>query len=158
MSEALWRFAVRVWRDKAVESACLRLQDQYQAPVAALLAALWLAANGRAPDEALGRRLRAHADQFEEIYLRPLRAVRRRAAEGQGTRELKRQIQEAELEGERLLLEQLAQLAGSLPGGDATSGLTWLLMVLPDAGVCHEQQALMDTLARAADAAGGESA
>ncbi|HAS30201.1 MAG TPA: hypothetical protein DCS56_09840, partial [Alcanivorax sp.] len=68
---------------------------------------------------ALGRRLLAYAEQFEADYLRPLRAVRRRAADGQGTVELKRQIQEAELEGERLLLEQLSRQAQAQPGGQS---------------------------------------
>lgn len=150
MGEVLWRFAVRQWRNKTVERTCLRLQDECGAPVAALLAALWLAGQGRAPDKALGRRLRGHADQFEDTYLRPLREVRRRAAGGAGTSELKRQIQEAELEGERLLLEQLGQLAGSIPGETPQSTLRWLRMVVPeDAALCDDQQALLMALAEA---------
>lgn len=149
MSESLWRFAVKAWHDKTVERTCLRLQDDYGVPVAALLAALWLARRGRTPDAALGRRLRRQADQFEQDWLHPLRAIRRRAAQGTGTAELKRQVQEAELTGEKLLLEQLEQAAGKLPEGPPTSALTWLLMVTPDAGVCFEQQALLSTLAEA---------
>jgi len=149
MTESLWRFAVQRWRQRPIERACLRLQDEYGSPVAAVLTALWLASEGRPPDAALGRRVRAQADQFETTWLQPLRTLRRQAAQEPATGELKRQIQEAELVGERLLLEQLEQLVGKLPAADPTSALTWLLMVVPDAGVCFEQQALLSTLADA---------
>lgn len=144
----LWRFALRLWRDKRVERICLRLQDDYGVPVATLLVALWLAAAGRRPDAALGRRLTAHAEQFEEHYLRPLRAVRRRAAADQGTAELKRQIQEAELEGERLLLDQLAGLARTQPGEGPVKALGWLLLVVPELAQCEGLQELLEELAR----------
>ncbi len=116
-------------------------------PVAVLLTALWLSEAGRRPDPALGRRLLAFAEQFEADYLRPLRAVRRRAADGQGTVELKRQIQEAELEGERLLLEQLSRLAQAQPGGQSVSALSWLFVVVPEAGQCESLQAGLEELA-----------
>ena len=112
-----------------------------------LLTALWLSDAGRRPDPALGRRLLAYAEQFEADYLRPLRAVRRRAADGQGTVELKRQIQEAELEGERLLLEQLSRQAQAQPGGQSVSALSWLFVVVPEAGQCESLQAGLEELA-----------
>jgi len=147
MKEApLWRFALRLWRDKRVERVCLRLQDEHQVPVAVLLTALWLSDAGRRPDPALGRRLLAYAEQFEVEYLRPLRDVRRRAAQGQGTIELKRQIQEAELEGERLLLDQLSRQAQSQPGEQPVSALSWLLLVVPEAGQCQSLQAALEEL------------
>ncbi|HBM24723.1 MAG TPA: TIGR02444 family protein, partial [Alcanivorax sp.] len=86
-------------------------------------------------------------EQFEADYLRPLRAVRRRAADGQGTVELKRQIQEAELEGERLLLEQLSRQAQAQPGGQSVSALSWLFVVVPEAGQCESLQAGLEELA-----------
>jgi len=148
MKEApLWRFALRLWRDKRIERVCLRLQDEHGVPVAVLLTALWLSEAGRRPDPALGRRLLAYAEQFEADYLRPLRAVRRRAADGQGTVELKRQIQEAELEGERLLLEQLSRQAQAQPGGQSVSALSWLFVVVPEAGQCQSLQAGLEELA-----------
>ena len=116
-------------------------------PVAVLLTALWLSDAGRRPDPALGRRLLAYAEQFEADYLRPLRAVRRRAADGQGTVELKRQIQEAELEGERLLLEQLSRQAQAQTGGQSVSALSWLFVVVPEAGQCESLQAGLEELA-----------
>ena len=143
----LWRFAVTLWRDRGIERACLRLQDECAVPVAAVLVALWAATSGRRPDAALGRRILITAEQFEGEYLRPLREVRRRAAAGQGTGELKRQIQEAELEGERLLLQQLGALAGAAPAsGEAQSTLGWLLVVVPDAARCEALQALLNEL------------
>lgn len=142
----LWRFALGLWRDKNVERVCLRLQDDYGVPVATLLVALWLARGGRRPDAALGRRLSGHAERFEQRYLRPLRAVRRRAAED-GAAELKRQIQEAELEGERLLLEQLAGLARTQPGEGTETALGWLLLVVPEVAQCEGLQALLEELA-----------
>ena len=48
MKEApLWRFALRLWRDKRIERVCLRLQDEHGVPVAVLLTALWLSDAGR---------------------------------------------------------------------------------------------------------------
>ncbi len=73
--------------------------------------------------------------------------MRRRAADGQGTVELKRQIQEAELEGERLLLEQLSRQAQSQPGGQTVSALSWLFVVVPEAGQCESLQAALEELA-----------
>ncbi|MBF5055109.1 hypothetical protein Y5W_00403 [Alcanivorax sp. 521-1] len=145
---SLWRFALRLWRDKRIEKLCLRLQDEYGVPVAVLLVALWLAEARRRPDAALGRRLVARAEQFEETYLRPLRVVRRRAAdEGGGMMELKRQIQEAELEGERLLLARLGELAQTQPGDDSVSALGWLLVVVPEVAQCQGLQTLLEELA-----------
>ncbi|MFC6330848.1 DUF2390 domain-containing protein, partial [Alloalcanivorax gelatiniphagus] len=95
----------------------------------------------------LGRRLSAHAEGFEERYLRPLREVRRLAAEDAGAGELKRQIQEAELEGERLLLEQLAGMARTVPGEGSESALGWLLLVVPEMGQCEGLQTLLEQLA-----------
>jgi uncharacterized protein (TIGR02444 family) len=142
-----WRFAVRLWKDRAVERACLRLQDEFSVPVAAVLVALWAASTGRRPDPALGRRLLALAEQFEADYLTPLRAVRRRAAGDQGGAELKRQIQEAELEGERLLLARLGKLAAALPAGDEPASRPgWLLVVMPEAARCEGLQALLNEL------------
>ena len=90
----------------------------------------------------------ARAEQFEETYLRPLRVVRRRAAdEGGGMMELKRQIQEAELEGERLLLARLGELAQTQPGDDSVSALGWLLVVVPEVGQCQGLQTLLEELA-----------
>src|SRR5699024_2605998 len=97
---------------------------------------------------ALGRRLTAHAERFEEDYLRPLRVVRRRAAVDNGTAELKRQIQEAELEGERLLLDQLAGLARTQPAEEPVQALGWLLLVVPELAQCQGLQELIEELAR----------
>lgn len=148
MSEGqLWRFAVRLWREPQVERACLRLQDEFAVPVAALLVALWAASSGRRPDPALGRSLLASAEQFESELLRPLREVRRRAADDPHGAELKRRVQEAELEGERLLLERLEQQVITLPGQDQpASALTWLMMVVPDVARCEGLQTLLNAL------------
>ena len=147
MKEApLWRFALRLWRDKRIERVCLRLGRARRAGGGVAHRAL--AQRSRAPaGPDLGRRLLAYAEQFEADYLRPLRAVRRRAADGQGTMELKRQIQEAELEGERLLLEQLSRQAQAQPGGQSVSALSWLFVVVPEAGQCESLEAGLEELA-----------
>ncbi|WP_133492228.1 TIGR02444 family protein [Alcanivorax sp. 24] len=153
MSEdTLWTFALRLWRRADVERQCLRLQDEYQVPVAAVLAALWLSRRPSPADAALGRRLLARAETMEKDYLRPLREVRRRAAAESWARELKRQIQEAELEAERLLLNQLADLTqGAPPTDQPVSMLSWLLMVAPEAGVCQGLQATLEALCEAVE-------
>ena len=55
-------------------------------------------------------------------------------------------VEEAELEGERLLLEQLSRQAQAQPGGQSVSALSWLFVVVPEAGQCESLQAGLEEL------------
>lgn len=137
----LWRFALGRWQDKAFEKACLHLQDDYQVPVSLLLCGLWLAESGKQPDARTGRRLAELAEQFEADYLRPLRAVRRKAGEDSRLPEFKRQLQQVELEGERWLLTTLPSLCENLlPAGKPVDPMGWLLVLIPETAQCEGLQ------------------
>ncbi|BAP13115.1 MAG: hypothetical protein AOY29_10830 [Alcanivorax borkumensis] len=140
----LWRFALGCWQDKAFENGCLHLQDEYQVPVSLLLCGLWLAEAGKQPDARTGRRLAEVAEQFEADYLRPLRAVRRKAGQDDRLPEFKRQLQQVELEGERWLLTTLPALCDNLlPAGKSVDPLSWLLVLVPEMAQCEGLQSAL---------------
>ncbi len=148
MKADLWRFALGCWQDKAFEKACLHLQDDYQVPVSLLLCGLWLAASGKQPDARTGRRLAELAEQFEADYLRPLRQVRRKAAQDERLPEFKRQLQQVELEGERWLLTALPSLCENLlPAGKPVDPMGWLLVLVPEVAQCEGLQEGLSRLA-----------
>lgn len=143
----LWRFALGHWQDKAFEKACLHLQDEYQVPVSLLLCGLWLAELGKQPDAKVGRRLAELAGQFESDYLRPLRAVRRKAGQDDRLPEFKRQLQQVELEGERWLLTTLPTLCENLlPAGKPVDAMGWLLVLVPETAQCEGLQKSLNDL------------
>ena len=149
IKQDLWRYALARWQDKDFERACLHLQDDFQVPVALLLAGLWLAASGKQPDAGVGRRMAELAEQFEVDYLRPLRAVRRKAGEDARLPEFKRQLQQVELEGERYLLTTLPTLSGNLlPASKPVDAMAWLLVLVPETAQCEGlQKSLSDLVA-----------
>ncbi|MGJ3257768.1 MAG: TIGR02444 family protein [Alcanivorax sp.] len=149
IKQDLWRYALGRWQDKDFERACLHLQDDYQVPVALLLAGLWLAESGKQPDAGVGRRMAELAEQFEADYLRPLRAVRRKAGDDARLPEFKRQLQQVELEGERWLLTTLPTLCDNLlPAGKPVDAMGWLLVLVPETAQCEGlQNALSDLVA-----------
>ncbi|MEP5230526.1 MAG: TIGR02444 family protein [Alloalcanivorax sp.] len=143
----LWRFALGRWQDKVFEKACLHLQDDYQVPVSLLLCGLWLAESGKQPDARTGRRLAELAEQFEADYLRPLRQVRRQAAQDDRLPEFKRQLQQVELEGERWLLTTLPSLCENLlPAGKPVDPMGWLLVLIPETAQCEGLQKSLNDL------------
>lgn len=147
MKQDLWRYALLRWQDRDFEQACLHLQDDFQVPVSLLLCGLWLAECGKQPDALVGRRMTEVAEQFEADYLRPLRAVRRKAGEDSRLPEFKRQLQQVELEGERWLLTTLPALCDNLlPAGVRVDPMGWLLVLVPELAQCEELQAAMNKL------------
>lgn len=147
MKQDLWRYALLRWQDRDFEQACLHLQDDFQVPVSLLLCGLWLAECGKQPDALVGRRMAEVAEQFEADYLRPLRAVRRKAGEDSRLPEFKRQLQQVELEGERWLLTTLPALCDNLlPAGFRVDPMGWLLVLVPELAQCEELQAAMNKL------------
>lgn len=147
--EALWRFALALWKRPGVERAALLLQDQHGIPVCLLLAALWLAGEGVPPDTSLAATLRDAAEKWERERIGPLRQLRRVAASRPQWGDWKRSLQDAELEAERLLLGELAAVAAArpLPRTDvATSAHAWLLAVLPEIASCENLAAAAQAL------------
>ena len=136
MSESaptLWHYALSRWKQPAFEKACLRLQDEAGIPISLLLFGLWLAANQRQPDAAIGRQAEALAEQFEARYLRPLRAVRRDVTTDTSMLEFKRQLQQSELEGERVLLSSLgAWFERALPAANTVTAMAWFAVLLAE--------------------------
>ena len=124
---ALWDYALGLYRDKNVEAACLRLQDEAGLDVIMLFYCLW-AARGRG---ALGRdaieRAMAALAPWTTGVIAPLRAVRRRLKAASGAEvadqaapnqtALRRAVADCELAAERMacfmLAARLPPLAGS---------------------------------------------
>lgn len=147
-SMPFWQFAVQAWRQPGVERACLVLQDSFSVPVTAVLLGGWLGRAGYPADEALARQALALIDEWEAQRLAPLRALRRHVAAQPAWREWKRLLQDAELEGERLLLETLEQLVSQHPREmQAGSSLhAWWLLLVPQGASCEGITAELETL------------
>lgn len=153
MNQDLWRYALLRWQDRTFEQGCLRLQDEFQVPVSLLLCGLWLTEAGKQPDALVGRRMAELAEQFETDYLRPLRAVRRKAGEDSRLPEFKRQLQQVELEGERWLLTTLPGLCDRLlPAGKPVDAMGWMLVLVPEMAQCEGLQGALNVLVTLQDA------
>jgi uncharacterized protein (TIGR02444 family) len=106
----LWTFALDLYGREGVEAACLSLQDEAGVDVCELLWLCWLHHHGLScaapPDEA--RRWQREVT----IPLRHLRRALKPEARGQeSVAELRRTIQQAELQAERETLRRLERLA-----------------------------------------------
>ena len=87
------------------------------------------------------------AGQFEADYLRPLRAVRRKAGADARLPEFKRQLQQVELEGERWLLATLPTLCDNLlPAGKPVDVMGWMLVLVPETAQCEGLQKSLNDL------------
>ncbi|MCK0538807.1 TIGR02444 family protein [Alcanivorax quisquiliarum] len=147
--EALWRFALALWKRPGVERAALLLQDQHGISVCLLLAALWLAREGVAPEAGLAGALRDEAEKWERERIGPLRQLRRLASSRPQWGDWQRSLQDAELEAERLLLAELAAAAGARPlprAAQPENAHAWLLTVLPEMASCENLAAATQAL------------
>lgn len=77
MKDTLWDFAVECYQRSGVAECCLRLQDDAGADVNILLAAAWLAEQGRCWQHDQVRELIVLCADWREHCVLPLRAVRR---------------------------------------------------------------------------------
>ncbi|TNE34310.1 MAG: TIGR02444 family protein [Alphaproteobacteria bacterium] len=115
----LWDFAVRIYNDRAVEGACLRLQDRRGLDVNLVLFCVWAAASGRGrlSEEELEAALEASLVWQAEVVA-PLRHVRRflKNQPGPGDSrlgaELARGIAESELFSEHMEIQILTEILG----------------------------------------------
>ncbi|WPP44735.1 TIGR02444 family protein [Pseudomonas sp. AN-1] len=136
MQQSLWDFSVALYARPGVAELCLRLQDERDADVCLLLAALWL--ERRRVDVAAERvaALRDQAGPWQRTVTLPLRRLRRAwkapAADDPTLAELRRQLAELELQAERLLLERLQALAEDWPATPSAEPGAWLAALAPE--------------------------
>jgi uncharacterized protein (TIGR02444 family) len=129
--EALWPWALDVYGRPGVEPLLLELQDAHGACVPYLLWALWMAASGRAADDAALGAGAALARAWQDAAIAPLRKMRRDLKAGarpgpEAAREqLRNGVKRLELDAERMLLQML-QEAGPTPTDAAESPLAAL--------------------------------
>ena len=123
-----WDYAVELYRRPGVEGACLELQARHGLDVNLVLLCCWLASRGVAADEPSLGRIAAAAASWQEAFVRPLRAVRRRlkadladpqhdsipACWPELTSGLRGRLLALEIEGERLEQLFLAALVSDL--------------------------------------------
>lgn len=118
-----WQFSLRVYRDQAVQRACLELQDGSGVDVNVLLFMLWLGSNGR---QLSGQEVRSVIDAVEPWrggVVVPLRTARQNlkqtvaAIDAKGAEALRLQVKRMELEAERLQQEALHGMSVSRPLG-----------------------------------------
>lgn len=118
-----WQFSLRVYRNQAVQQACLELQDGSGVDVNVLLFMLWLGADGRAlTGEEVGSVVAA-VDPWRRGVVVPLRTARQNlkqsvaAVDAKSAEALRLQVKRMELEAERLQQEALYGLSLGGPLG-----------------------------------------
>ncbi len=110
---SLWDFSLAVYRDAAVQKACLSLQDSHGLDVNILLLCCWLAARNKEIDDTGMNNLLAATGDWQSTVVVPLRAIRRAMKVGVGqtpietTEVLRARIKTLELEAERIEQQQL---------------------------------------------------
>lgn len=138
MPQSLWNFAVALYERPGMADLCLGLQDEHDADVCLLLAALWLESRGVAPAPERLASLEALAQPWRQAVIAPLRQLRRAwkapAADDAGLAELRGRLGALELQAEHLLLERIEALATGWAPEGAGSPLAcgWLESLAPD--------------------------
>lgn len=103
-----WAFSLRIYRQPGVSTACLQLQDQFEADVNLVLFAAWLGVRGRLLDPAEMREASAAVAAWQCEIVARLRTLRRRLKEGPPpapsaeTEKLRAAIKSSELCAEQL--------------------------------------------------------
>ena len=130
-AEALWPYALEVYGRPGVEPLLLELQDAHGQCAPYLLWSLWMAASGRAADDAALRSGAELARAWQDAAIAPLRRLRRDLKTGpkpgpKAQRErLRDGVKKLELDAERMLLQMLEE-ASPARGDDATPALELL--------------------------------
>ena len=103
-----WTFSLEIYSSKAVQEACVELQDVSGVDVNVMLYVLWLADRGRRLSVADVRAVFDMVEAWRSEVVVPLRAARRAlkvppsAFEPGGTEALRNMVKKVELEAERL--------------------------------------------------------
>lgn len=128
-ADAFWNFAYDLYGDPDVASACLHLQDSCGARINLLLLGLWFAERQVAPTNP--DVLAKAAEAWHHNLVMPLRALRRslkaEAAIDPDVADLRRDLQAAELRGERIEQRRLIA-AASIRDESSTAWLAPVLM------------------------------
>ena len=114
----LWEWALEAWARPGVADAWLALQDAHGQNAPLLLWVAWAAQDGRAPDLARGAALAAAYEAAAGAPLRQARRALKPPLPGLGEadqEDLRRRVKAVELDGERLLMAALAELAPPAP-------------------------------------------
>jgi uncharacterized protein (TIGR02444 family) len=151
---SLWAYALEVYGRPGVEARCLELQDAHGQNVPFLIWSLWMAACGRAADDATLQAGAALARAWEAAAVAPLRRLRRElkttAAGPERRREhLRGGVQKLELDAERMLLEMLED-ASPPAGGEALPVAEAIVAAAAIWGAPPSAKLLQDLAARAA--------
>ena len=110
---SLWDFAVGIYQHSSIKAACLQLQDESGADVCVLLAIVWLGKNGRQLTLAEIALLISTVEVWQQKLTLPLRQLRRdirqfiESESSLDAEPIYQQIKAAELESERVALQQL---------------------------------------------------
>lgn len=134
MHNDLWEFALKVYARPGVQAACLRLQAD-GGNVCLLLCGAWLGSHGVTPTTARVAQLQQAAGPWHTAVIEPLRSVRqewreqaRNDARLEGLRE---QVKALELQAEKVLLEDLQDVALAWTGGGGRDVQQWLQALGP---------------------------
>ena len=122
---SLWAWVLRAMAEPTVRRAVLTLQDAYGMSGSLVLWCAWAPRAGCVPGEATAVEIARHIEAFDRFVVRRLREVRRHLASprpgyaADGVAGLRREVYEAELAGERLLLTRLEAETRACPDADA---------------------------------------
>jgi uncharacterized protein (TIGR02444 family) len=112
-SGSLWDFSLAIYGSKAVQNACLGLQDRHGLDVNILLLCCWLASRGERIDSREIDVVLAQTTKWQSAVIVPLRGIRRQMKVGispipiKDSEVLRARIKALELEAERIEQQQL---------------------------------------------------
>ena len=125
------RFALALYGSEGVADACLYLQNRHDLDVNLVLFAAFLGAERRQRLTTSSlEAARARVDTWQREVVRPLRAVRQRLKTGPApapneiTADLRRRLQQVEIDAEVVELDQLGELIPVLEPTPASGGAT----------------------------------
>ena len=118
----LWHYALQVYADPAVATACLHAQDVFGVDVNLLLCAAWCASRGQRLELRQLAALDEHCRGWREQVITPLRRQRRNWKDDPAHREDYASIKRLELEAEREQLSRLERAVLELPSADTHVG------------------------------------
>lgn len=164
ISDAHWRYALRVYGSEGVSPACLHLQDTHGVDVNVLLIALYagLEDGRKVGTEEIGK-LDATAKELRETLVLPLRTIRRLLKPmpfGPGSEDLRNQIKKAEIHAEKFEQSRLALEAAAFSHGKASdaAALCWQVVTFFDPAASDKTHpATAQSIATVAHAAEGKS-